>query len=70
MAFRCIREIMQNIKAYRAAFKPLQQINKLIKDSRGVGRCHKARPTLEAPARASNGSGNFSARIDTQIDPK
>ena len=70
MASRCISESMQDIKSCRTTFKPQQQGNRLNKDSRDVGRCHRARPTLEAPAHASNGSGYFPARIDTQIDPK
>ena len=70
IASRSIGESMQDIKAYGTTFKPQQQMNELTKDSRGVGRCHRARPTLDAPVRVSNKSGNFPARIDAQIDPK
>ena len=70
IASRSIRERMQDIKTYGTTFKPQQLRNKLTKDSRGVGCCHRTRPMLEAPARVSNGSGNFLARIDAQIDPK
>ena len=61
---------MQDIKSCRIAFKPHQQGNKLTKDSRAVGRCHRAPPMLEALTHASNGSGYFLARINAQIDPK
>ena len=70
MTSRCVRESMQDIKSCGTAFKPQWQGNKLIKDNRGVGRCHTVRQTLDAPCCASNRSGNFLVRIDAQIDPK